>query len=551
VEDSRPSSQEAHAVGDSGNDAPPGEVPKTPACRQQGNEANQEDVFVDAVKHKDEMHPVKRMVPHADPVGGASDTTRRDDDPKPTQEYIHQDQPTEKQDYIFAHAMESDEAEPHPVMEPQKPRKDREPVIVGGTGAEEDRRPAEYQTLQDDGNAAPANTTSDIDMNRRQEAAVEAPQGSGASEEPQKLLQEAIATEKAYTLERDDGPDIPHPICEAEVATLEPPQKRVRLSNPTVQPGEHDVLCCSRSEKQYGNYVFHSLVEMSALAYQQCTDDLQKMGVAKYIFLALTEENGRFLNQTSDNEWYVVSQTGAIRFALRSLQRQCDRLEEVARQSERHGPTLFQDSPYVNKYTPIELLDDGDDSLGGTEEGTEPNEGSPNTVEKSRYVLPKAAGANASAVVSQKAQGSRKDDTRPAGDTRPPVFSLWDRKSFNGSAAHNVRSTLEHGQIDNGLDTRVPLLSPISKVDVRTARAADRTTPHPRSVMPEERESSRGLESAKRWKVVSREHALRVLQQNPTFPFHGIITPRPMPGMNTAVWINKAEVAQWMQRNKG
>jgi hypothetical protein len=59
--------------------------------------------------------------------------------------------------------------------------------------------------------------------------------------------------------------------------------------------------------------------------------------------------------------------TGAIEFALRSLQRQCDRLEEVERQSRRHGPTL-QDSHFVNKYTPIEHLGDVDDSSGGTEE---------------------------------------------------------------------------------------------------------------------------------------------------------------------------------------
>jgi hypothetical protein len=528
VEDVSSFSKEAHAVGDSGSDVPPGKVPKIPV-RQQGDEANRQEIFVDVAEHEDELHPAKKVVPPADQVDGASDTTtRRADDPKPTQDTIPQDQPAESQDYVFvADSMESDEAEPHPVMERQKPQEDRESIIAGATRTEEDRRPAEFQTpQQDDKIVAPTNTTPEDDRNHRQEAAVEALQGRGASEEsPQTILREAIATEKAYALEKHASPESSPPICEEEVATLEPLQKRVRLSKPSVQPEKHDVLCCSRSEKQYGNYVFHKMVEMVAVNYQRCTDDMQKVGVSNDIIGAIIEENGRFLNKTSDNEWYVVNQTGAINYTLQALlHRQCDRLDELERQSRHHGPTL-QDSRGGNKDTPIELLDDGDDSSGGMEEGfEEPNEGSQNSVEESNSRLPNAAGADNSSAISQESQ------------------------------------------INNGWSTlgiRLPPHSPLSKLDARTARAAaDQATQHPLSSMPEEQparrqvergrrdEPSRGLDSTKLWKAVPREDALSVLQRNPEFPFHGIITPRPL-GMNTtAVWLNIVEVDQWLQRNK-
>jgi hypothetical protein len=57
------------------------------------------------------------------------------------------------------------------------------------------------------------------------------PTTSGASGEHQTTWQEAIATDKSSTFEKDhDTPETtPPPICEEEVATLQPPQKRARL----------------------------------------------------------------------------------------------------------------------------------------------------------------------------------------------------------------------------------------------------------------------------------------------------------------------------------
>jgi hypothetical protein len=268
------------------------------------------------------------------------------------------------------------------------------------------------------------------------------PTTSGASEEHQTTWQEAISTDKSSTtFEKDDTPETtPPPICKEEVATLQPPHKRVRLS--------HDV----------------------------CKD------------------------------------------------------------------------------TPIELLDDDDDPSGVTEERSKPNKGSANFVEKIRSHLPNAADTDNSTVVSQQPQGSRKDDAKTSDGTHP---SPLDGRSFNGSAAPTIRSTLRHCQIDSGRST-VGIMNKGST----TARATDRAAQHPPYDLPEERpsrcqvEQGRSVEPSRRldatkpvWRTVSREHALSVLQRYPKFPFHGIITPQPMPGMKTDVWFNSVVVSQWLQRN--